>query len=39
MRITLTAAAFTVAAFLPFNSRADVITDWNKTTVDEIRKL
>ncbi len=39
MRIKLTAAAFTFAAFLPLSSRADVITDWNQTAVDEIRKL
>jgi len=39
MRTTLTVAAFSLAAFLPLESRADVITDWNKTTVDEIRKL
>jgi hypothetical protein len=39
MRNTLSAAAFTLAAFLPLESRADVISDWNKTTVDEIRKL
>jgi len=39
MRITLTSAAFTIAAFLPLNARADVITDWNKVTIDEIRKL
>ena len=39
MRITLTSAAFTIAAFMPLNARADAITDWNQTTVDEIRKL
>jgi len=39
MRIKLTAAAFMIAAVLPLESRADVVTDWNKTTVDEIRKL
>src|SRR6478609_12116919 len=39
MRNTLTAAAFTLAALLPLESRADVITDWNQTTVAEIRKL
>ena len=39
MRNTLTVAAFTIAAFLPINAHADVITDWNQTTVDELRKL
>ena len=39
MRIRLAAAACAFTAVLPLTSRADVITDWNKTTVDEIRKL
>jgi hypothetical protein len=39
MRTTLTIAAFTIAAFLPIHAHADVVTDWNKTAVDEIRKL
>jgi hypothetical protein len=39
MRPTFAIAAFTLAATLSLNARADVVTDWNKTTVDEIRKL
>jgi len=39
MRNTLTLAAFTIAAFLPLSAHADVVTDWNQTTIDEIRKL
>ncbi|HYQ02010.1 MAG TPA: vanadium-dependent haloperoxidase [Polyangiaceae bacterium] len=39
MRIILNGAALTLAALLPLNAQADVVTDWNQTTVDEIRKL
>ena len=39
MRITLASAVFAATALLPLDSKADVITDWNQTTVDEIRKL
>jgi hypothetical protein len=39
MRTMLTSAALTVAALFPLNARADVVTDWNQTAVDEIRKL
>ena len=39
MRLTLPIAAFTLAAALPLSAHADVVTDWNKTTIDEIRKL
>src|SRR4051812_46619027 len=39
MRLTLPLAAFTLAAALPSSAHADVVTDWNKSTVDEIRKL
>ena len=39
MRTMLAGAALIITALLPLNARADVITDWNQTTVDEIRKL
>lgn len=39
MRLTLASTAFVLVAALPLSSHADVVTDWNKTTVDEIRKL
>jgi len=39
MRTMLTGAALIITALLPLNARADVVTDWNQTTVDEIRKL
>lgn len=39
MRLKLSSAAFTIAALLPGAARADIVTDWNQTAVDEIRKL
>jgi PAP2 superfamily len=39
MRLTFPIAAFTLATALPLSAHADVVTDWNKSAVDEIRKL
>src|SRR6478736_386030 len=39
MRLTFTLSAFALLSALPLSARADVVTDWNKNTVDEIRKL
>ncbi len=39
MRFTFPLAAFALVSALPLSARADVVTDWNQNTVDEIRKL
>ena len=39
MRLTFSIAAFPLATALPLSAPADVVTDWNRTAVDEIRKL
>ncbi|HEY0467329.1 MAG TPA: hypothetical protein VGC79_24185 [Polyangiaceae bacterium] len=39
MRRTFALSAFALLSALPLSARADVVTDWNKNTVDEIRKL
>jgi len=39
MRLTLPITAFTLTTVLSLSARADVITDWNRTAIDEIRKL
>lgn len=39
MRLTFALSAFALLSALPLNARADVVTDWNKNAVDEIRKL
>jgi MYXO-CTERM domain-containing protein len=39
MRLTFALSAFALLSALPLKARADVLTDWNKNTVDEIRKL
>ncbi|MES1177505.1 MAG: vanadium-dependent haloperoxidase [Myxococcales bacterium] len=39
MRLTYPIAAFALATALPLSAQADVVTDWNKNAVDEIRKL
>ena len=39
MRLAFALSAFALLGALPLNARADVVTDWNKNAVDEIRKL
>ena len=39
MRLTFALSAFALLSALPLSARADVVTDWNKNAVDEIRKL
>src|SRR5438045_1329831 len=39
MRTMLAGAALMIATLAPLDAHADVVTDWNQTTVDEIRKL
>jgi large repetitive protein len=39
MRLTFALSAFAVLSALPLSAHADVVTDWNKYAVDEIRKL
>lgn len=39
MRLTFPIAVFALASTLAAGAHADVVTDWNKSTVDEIRKL
>ena len=39
MRRIFALSAFALLSALPLSAHADVVTDWNKNTVDEIRKL
>jgi hypothetical protein len=39
MRLTFALSAFALLSALPLSAHADVVTDWNKNAVDEIRKL
>jgi uncharacterized membrane protein YgcG len=39
MRLTYPIAAFTLATALSLSAHADVVTDWNNSAVDEIRKV
>jgi len=39
MRLTLTLSTLALLSAVPLSARADVVTDWNKNAVDEIRKL
>ncbi|HET7540637.1 MAG TPA: vanadium-dependent haloperoxidase [Polyangiaceae bacterium] len=39
MRLTFALPAFLLLSALPLSARADAVTDWNKNTIDEIRKL
>ena len=39
MRLTFALTAFAALSALPLSAHADVVTDWNKHAVDEIRKL
>ena len=39
MRLTFALSAFAVLSAVPLSANADVVTDWNKNAVDEIRKL
>src|SRR6188768_93474 len=38
MRLTFALSAFALCA-VPLSAHADIVTDWNKNAVDEIRKL
>ncbi len=39
MRLTFALSSFALLSALPLDARADAVTDWNKNTIDEIRKL
>jgi vanadium-dependent haloperoxidase-like protein len=39
MRLTFALSAFALLSALPLRAHADVVTDWNKHAVDEIRRL
>src|SRR4051794_711214 len=39
MRLKFALSAFALLSAVPLSAHADVVTDWNKNTVDELRKL